>query len=126
MIAPITENKVTPYHSGDKVWEGIWNQTHLVEFNFYLERLHHVNIPNDIETVHSRLRLSEVVCSTRSVIRILAWCVHLVNMTEDLKLLWDIQPTSRDGKLIIPAIVSFFQDYQERLLNMFDSPNSPN
>ena len=73
---------------------------------------------------HSRLRLSEVVCSTRSVIRILVWCVLLVNMTEDLKLLSDIQPTSRDGKLIIPAIVSFFQDYQERFLNMFEKLQS--
>ena len=27
-----------PLYSGRKVWEGIWNQTHLVVLNFCLER----------------------------------------------------------------------------------------
>ena len=34
-------------YSGGEVWEGIWNHTHLVVLNFYLERLHHVTISHD-------------------------------------------------------------------------------
>ena len=33
-----------PPYSGGEVWQGIWNQTHLVVLNFCLERLHHVTI----------------------------------------------------------------------------------
>ena len=33
-----------PLYSGDEVWEGIWNQIHLVVMDFGLERLHHVTI----------------------------------------------------------------------------------
>ena len=35
-------------YSGDEVWEGIWNQTHLMVLNFCLERLYHVTIPHDM------------------------------------------------------------------------------
>ena len=33
-----------PLYFGGEMWEGIWNQTHLVVLNFCLERLHHVTI----------------------------------------------------------------------------------
>ena len=35
---------ILPLYSGSEVWEGIWNQTHLVTLNFRLERLHRVTI----------------------------------------------------------------------------------
>ena len=34
-------------YSGGELWEDIWNQTHLVVFNFCPKRLHHVTISHD-------------------------------------------------------------------------------
>ena len=36
-----------PLYSGDEMWEGIWNQTHMVILNFCLKRVHHVTISHD-------------------------------------------------------------------------------
>ena len=36
-----------PLYSGSELWEGIWNQTHLVVLNFCLDRLYHDTIFHD-------------------------------------------------------------------------------
>ena len=38
---------------------------------------------------------------------------------DDLKVLTDLQPTSKDGKSIIPALVSMLQSFQQKFVDMF-------
>ena len=36
-----------PLYTGREVWEGIWNQSHLVVLNFCVKRLHRITIRHD-------------------------------------------------------------------------------
>ena len=52
---------------GGEVWEGIWNKTHWVVLNFWLERLHHVTISHDKALLNRLCQWPELIRAYRTV-----------------------------------------------------------
>ena len=54
-------------YSGDEVWEGIWNQIHLVVLNYCLERLYHFIMSHDKARSNRWCQWPELLRTCRTV-----------------------------------------------------------